>query len=471
MEDPGTKRGGRTRQAALLVAAALFMESLDGTIIATALPHMARSFAVGPLDLDIGVTAYLLAVGVGIPLSGWVADRVGGRRLFTGAMLLFGLASLACAASGTLIAFVAARIVQGLAAAMMTPVGRIIILRETPRDELVHTMALLTWPALLAPAIAPPLGGLVVEHLSWRWIFLANMPIGLAGAMVACRVLPEDPVAPPSSRPDLRGWLLWCGACGLLVGLAGQGGRLPPLWLGIGALLCIVTGAAAAGHFRRAPKPLLDLTMVSAPSFAHAMAGGSLVRMAILANPFLLPLLLQLGLGYSPAMSGVLILIGMSGNIAMKFATTPILRRFSYRSILLANGLFLSAGFAGLAMVGRDMPTAGLVLLLLLTGFGRSMHFTALNTLAFSEVPPERISGASTLSSAVQQVNAALGVALVALTVELSALIAGRGGHAMLTDYRAGFGAIALLSLAGTLDALRLAPRHRALFGRKERPA
>ncbi|UAK25650.1 MFS transporter [Sphingomonas nostoxanthinifaciens] len=206
---------------ALLVAGALFMEALDGTIIANALPAMARSFAIAPLDLGIGITAYLVAVGIGIPLSGWAANRIGGRRLFAGAMLLFALASFGCAASPGLASFTAARVVQGLAAAMMTPVGRIIVLRETPRSELVHTMALLTWPALLAPAVAPPLGGLIVEHLSWRWIFLFNLPIGAIGSVLAMRLLPDGEDRAPAAF-DLPGWLLWAVASGLLVLLVGR---------------------------------------------------------------------------------------------------------------------------------------------------------------------------------------------------------------------------------------------------------
>lgn len=462
-EEACRSTGGAAYGGALLVAAALFMEYLDGTIIATALPRMAESFGVTAVQLNVGITAYLVAVGAVIPLSGWLADRLGGRRVFIAAMLLFTLASLGCAASTTLTAFVIARIVQGVAAAMMTPVGRLLVLGNLPKRDLVQTIALLTWPALLAPAIAPPLGGIIVENASWRWIFLINLPLGLIGAIVASRLLTSGQ-RDRAAQLDGTGFLLWAAVSTGLVVLVGEAARLPiDVALALSAT-CIVVTAILVRHLRCAPNALFDLSTLRMRSLGHAVIGGSLVRMAILANPFLLPLFLQIGLGLSAARSGVLILIGMAGNIAMKFLTTPILARFPYRAILLVNGLLLAAGFAAFAFVGRGTPIEMTIGLLVATGLCRSMHFTALNTLAFADIPPARMTAASTLFSTAQQLNAALGVAAAGLAIEVSAL--GHGRPVALTDLQSGFLVVALLALGGTLDALRLDPHQRAIIRR-----
>ena len=460
------ERAHHARAGALLVAAALFMEYLDGTIIANALPHIARSFHVAAVDLDIGMTAYLIAVGIFIPLSGWVADRVGSRRAFTGAILGFTLASLGCAASGTLGIFVFFRILQGIAAAFMTPVGRLAVLHDARREDLVSTIALLTWPALLAPAIAPPLGGLIVEHTSWRWIFLINVPVGLLGAALVPRLLPQ--VRPRDPGPiDRRGMLLWAGSIALIVIAVDALARLGTAVTAALLAAAVLLGVAAWRHLRATPHPLLDLTVLRSASFAHAAIAGSFGRIAIMANPFLLPLLLQIGLGMPAAKGGVFILVGMSGNIAMKFATTPVLQMFTYRRVLLVNGALLAAGFGACAAIGPTTPEPWLLTLLVTTGMARSMQFTALNTLAFVDVEPQRMSAASTILSTVQQVNAALGVAISALIIKLSAQWRGSEPSMVLVDIHAAFVAIAALCLVGVLLAARLDPEARATIMRK----
>lgn len=449
----GHRANGASRAGALLVAAALFMEYLDGTIIANALPDIARSFAVTPVALDIGMTAYLAAVGIFIPASGWTCDRFGGRRVFGCAIAGFTLASLGCAASGSLGFFVVFRIVQGIAAAFMTPVGRILILRDTPPDQLIRIIALLTWPALLAPAIAPPLGGFIVDHASWRWIFLLNLPVGAAGLALVPHVLRITPPAAPGPF-DRLGFLWWSGAIVLLLGAVQVPATLGTI--GFALLLGAAAGFALVAwrHFGRVACPLLDPLTLRVATFAHVVIGGSLSRTAILANPFLLPLMLQIGLGMTAARTGVFLLIGMAGNIAMKFATTPILRRFDHARILRVNGVLLGAGFAAFATVGPRTPDAWLLALLVGTGLARSMQFTALNTLAFTAIPPARTAAASTMLSSVQQINAALAVAVSALVLTLSGALRG-SSRAGLPDFHIAFVFIGALCVAGAFVPLR----------------
>lgn len=448
-------RAKASRAPALLVATALFMESLDGTILANALPRMAPDFGVAPVDLKIAVTAYLVAVAVCVPLCGPTARRLGGRQLFQAAMALFTLASLGCALACTLPALIGARVVQGVAASMMLPVGRLLVLRDMPKDQLVRTIAVLTWPALLAPIVAPLLGGLIVEHASWHWIFLLNLPIGLAAMLLAPGLLPAAP-AEPGGTFDWPGFALWATAAALLVGTVSEAADLPGRVTLAVAIACAALVVLLVRHLARAAHPLFALEALSIATLRHTLVGGSLVRMAIFANPLLLPLMLQVGLRLSPVEAGFLILLGMLGNLGMKPLTTPILQRFSYRAILLVNGTALAIGFALFGLVGIGTPRGWLIALLVATGMARSMHFTALNTLAFRDVPPARMSAANLLAASAQQINAALGAAIGALAVEGWSLLAGTPGRAEPAAFHFAFACIAALTLLGTLDALRL---------------
>lgn len=447
--------------AAILVSASLFMEMLDGTILATALPSMARELGVPAVRLQLVMTAYLVAVAVCIPASGWLARRFDARRLFTAALALFTLASLACALSQGLAELVVARTFQGVAGAMMMPVGRLLILRDLPKDRLVHAIALLTWPALLAPAIAPPLGGLIVEYASWRWIFVLNLPLGLAGIALARRLLPAL-AAEATGRFDLPGLALWAVTAVLLVGVAADLPRLDR----IPALAAVAATILFVGllwrHLRRARHPLLELDLLADRNFGHTLLGGSLVRIAIFANPFLLPLMLQIGMGMSAIEAAMLLLVGTLGNLGMKPLTTPILQRFSYRAILLANGTLLSVGLALFAVVDAKAPQAVWAGLLMVTGMARSMHFTALNTLAFTTVPLARMTAANALFSTTLQLNAALGVAAGALALQLWPELAGGAGGDPLSPFRFAFAVVAVLAFLGTLDALRIDAREPA---------
>lgn len=440
----------------LLITCALFMEILDGSIITTALPSMAANFDTTAVELNIGVSAYLLALGVFIPASGWVADRLGTRRVFGAALAVFTLASALCGLCESVPTFVGLRVVQGAAGAMMNPVGRLVVMKFTPKERLMSTLSSLVWPALIAPVLGPPLGGFITAHAGWRWIFFLNVPLGVA-ALLATWVLIPDVRGETRRRFDAMGFILsGAGTFAVLAGLE---------WLvgapGIASAGLVVAGVlflvAAVRHFRRSAEPLLDLTLYAVPTFRAALRGGSLSRMAIGAAPFLLPLMFQVGFGYDPFHAGLLVLPVFAGNLLMKTLTTRTLRRFGYRPVLLVNGALCAVSLAACALFDPGSPTLFVVILLFASGLFRSLQFTALGTLAFADIPRSHMSDANGLFMAVSQIGMAAGVTLAALAV--------RAGHIVDTtwaiglagaDYRFAFIVIGLVALAGCMDAFGL---------------
>ncbi|WP_085315563.1 MFS transporter [Derxia lacustris] len=445
----------------LLVAGSFFMENLDGTVIVTALPAMAADFGVAPIDLNLGTSAYLIALAVFATASGWIADRFGTRRVFAGAIVLFTLASLLCAASGALPMFVAMRVLQGLGGALMVPVGRLVVLRGTPRHELIRAIATLTWPALVAPVLGPPVGGFITEHFGWQWIFLLNLPLGLLAFALALRLLPRTPGA--ATVPfdwagfGLAGSALFCTmAC-----LESLGQPAPSaLFIAASAAAGVTLGALAWRRFRRVDRPLIDLGALAVPSFGITARSGSLFRVAIAAVPFLVPLMFQLGFGYDAVHAGLLVLVVFAGNIAIKPATTAILRRLGFRRTLLLNGLGVALSIAACGLLTPATPLALTVAVLFVSGMCRSMQFTTLNTLAFADIAQPRMSGANTLFNLASQVSMGLGVALGALALRIghAALPAlGLAGTPALA-YRIAFAVVGLVALAGLVESRRLAP-------------
>ncbi|MGV8950509.1 MAG: DHA2 family efflux MFS transporter permease subunit [Cypionkella sp.] len=445
------------RRIAIIVAAAMFMQMLDGVIIATALPDMARSFGVRPLDMSVGVTSYMLASAIFIPIAGWLADRFGPQRIFLLAIALFTLASIACGLAQNLPQFVIARSIQGIGGAFMIPVGRLIVLRTAKKQELVEAIALITWPALIAPVIGPALGGAITTYLTWRWNFFINLPLGLVGMGLVLAFIPDSPERDP--RPlDWLGFILTGVSLGsLLYGLEclshAEGDYALPVGL---SLLGLVTGAMAIRHLYRAKVPLLDLRAFRHRTFAISnLFGGGYARMAINATPFLLPLLFQVSFGLDPLQAGGLTIAYFAGNLAMKTVTTWILRRFGFRNVLLINGVLstISIGACGALMPDTSY---GLVLgILFCAGLTRSMQFTALNTIAFADVDASERSSASTLSSMLQQVSMVLGVAVAALVLNASQAAGGRQALALI-DFQITFAVIALLALISAALMLRL---------------
>ena len=448
----------RPQLIALIVASCQFMSNLDSSIVNTSLPQMAGSFGVTPVDLSVGVTAYVIASAAFIPLSGWAAARFGSRRVFASAVAVFTLASIACGASATLWQFVIARGVQGLGGALMAPVGQAIVLRNTEKSALIRAIALITWPALLAPVLGPVLGGAITTYASWRWNFLLNAPLGLCAISLILLFIPREAAAPGRTL-DLRGFVLTSAALvclieGLEMLIAAENRWLSLALLAFGAVVAVL----AVRRLRQAEEPLLNLTPLKEQTYRLAVVDAGLAfRGVINATPFLLPLMFQVGWGLNPAQSGALLLIYFLGNIGIKPATTPILRRFGFRTVLIGNGVLIGASLLVCAGLTPAMPKALLAPLLFFAGAVRSMQFTALNTMSYSEIGPQDKASASTLSNMMQQTSLAIGVAGAALL--LQAAKAWRGDAVSgIADFRIAFVAVGLIGLVAALRFRALDP-------------
>jgi EmrB/QacA subfamily drug resistance transporter len=418
------------RLTAAVVASALFMQNMDGTIVATALPAMARDLGVDPVHLSSAITAYLVALTVFIPASGWVADRFGAKRVFMWAIATFTLASLACAAAANLPQLIAARIVQGIGGAMMVPVGRLILFRGVKREELLQATTWLTMPALIGPLMGPPLGGFLTDTLSWRSIFWVNVPVGIVGLLLTWRLLPA---APPEHHapPDVRGMMLIGGSLTLfMTGIECAGrGVLPPF----ASPACVAAGVLmfwmAVRHCRRVDDPAVDFSLLSIPTFHAATIAGSLFRAGAGALPFLVPLTLQAGFGYSASASGLVTFASALGSFCMRPMTSLALRRFSVRTVLCAGSVSFAAVLAVCSFMSQNWPAGGIFLLLLVGGLSRSLSFATMGALAFADVPKARLAAATSFQGTAQQLMKAVGVTVAAGTIQVTMIVA-PGAHA-----------------------------------------
>ncbi|MDR3435717.1 MFS transporter [Telmatospirillum sp.] len=448
----------RTTLCTLLVAGAFFMNNLDGTVIATALPQMAHSLHADVIDLNIGMTIYMLTLTVLIPISGWVADRVGTRTTFAAAIVIFTVSSVLCGLCSNLLSFTVARILQGVGGSMMVPVGRLLVLRGAEKKDLMRVIAYLTWPGLAAPVLGPPLGGFITAYADWRWIFFLNLPLGVT-ALVLTFFLVRNEKAEKSAPFD---WLtfLSIGVCSLslISGLELLSQNVVALWTAIVLLvLAACSGAFALKATRRAQAPLIDLESMKLPTFAANIIGGSLFRIAISVSPFLLPLLFQVGFGMDAFQSGMLVLALFAGNLSMKAATTLVLRRFGFRNVLIVNGLLTSLLILLCATFTAGEPRIVVAVILFANGLSRSMQFTSLSTLAFVDVPAERMSSANSFVSFAQQMTGSLGVVTGALMLRLAALLAGNAsGQPTIADFHIAFVFSSLLALCGLVGLRKL---------------
>src|SRR6266581_2149034 len=456
----------------LIVATALFMENMDSTVIATSLPAIAQALGTNPLALKLAVTSYLLSLAIFIPASGWTADRFGTRNVFRAAIGVFVLGSIGCAASHSLEQFVVSRIVQGMGGAMMTPVGRLVLVRAVDRRALVDAMAWVSVPALIGPICGPPLGGFITTYASWHWIFLINVPIGLIGIVLASHFIANIRIERPDPF-DFIGFLLsGCAVAGLAFGLSAMGLDFLPTSV-VASLLCggAIAAAAYVIHARHAPAQILDLNLLRLPTFRASIFGGFLFRLGIGALPFLLPLLLQVGFALTPFQSGLITFTAALGAMFMKAAVASVLRRFGYRNVLLYNALISSAFLAACASFVQGMPFAAMVAILLSGGFFRSLQFTSINTIAYAEIEPAKMSRATAMVAAAQQLSLSTGVAVGALVVELMLQLK-HSPSISINDFPPAFLIVGLLSASAVFIFMRLPPDAGAeLSGRKAEPS
>ncbi len=432
----------------LIVACGLFMENLDSTVVATALPAIARSLHEDPLRLNLAITSYLLSLALFIPLSGWVADRIGARTVFGSAIVVFTLGSIGCGFSESLGQLVATRMLQGLGGAMMVPVGRLVLMRTIPKAELVNAMTYLTVPALIGPVMGPPVGGFIVTYSSWRWIFFINIPIGILGVLLTRRFIPD--LAEEVRRPlDGRGFALTAlGLAGLMFGFETIGRDLLPNQA-VAGLLAIgaICTALYALHARRTPNPILDLSLFKYVTFRANTVGGTLFRTGIGALPFLLPMMFQLAFGLTAFSSGLLTFTSTAGAMFMKMTAARIIRTFGFRRVLIGNAVISTAFILSYALFKPSTPHALIIATLLAGGFFRSLQFTSLQTIAYAEVAPAQMSQATTMVSVAQQLALSFGVGLGAMLLHVTVWWSG-GAELTPAHFSFAFLGVGLVSLA-----------------------
>ncbi len=447
----------RERLIPLIVAVALFMENMDSTVIATSLPAIAADIGAHPLELKLAITSYLLGLAIFIPASGWIADRFGARTVFRTAIAVFMIGSIGCALSHSLGNFVVARFIQGMGGAMMSPVGRLVLMRTIEKHKLIDAMALVTMPALIGPVIGPALGGFITTYATWHWIFLINIPIGVLG--IALVSIFFDELRADTREPfDSTGLMLvGLGVGGLSFGMTVAG--IAPVPTAVTATL-IVGGALATVlyvvHARRVAAPIVDLTLFRLPTFRAGVVGGFLFRIGVGALPFLLPLLMQLGFGMTPFQSGLVTLSSSVGALLMKTAASRIVKWLGFRNVLVWNGLIAAAaGIVAPAIFTQTMPVAVMIAILLTGGFFRSLQFTSVGVIAFADVEPARMSRATSLVAMGQQLSQSVGVAIGALTLE--AILDLRGEtHLTADDFPPAFLLAGLISASSILLFARM---------------
>jgi EmrB/QacA subfamily drug resistance transporter len=441
---------------ALIVACAVFMETLDGTVIATSLPAIAADLHQDPITLKLALTSYLLSLAIFIPASGWAADRFGARTVFRIAIVVFTLGSILCGLSSNLSEFVGARMIQGMGGAMMVPVGRLVLLRSVERSEVVGALAYLMIPSLLGPIAGPPIGGFITTYFHWRWIFFVNVPIGIVGIVLVSLFIKN--VRGGAPRPlDLPGFLiLGSGLASLVFGVTVIGRGL------VGTT--IVVALIAAGillliiyvlHARRAKFPILELRLLKISTFRASLTGGSVFRIGVGALPLLLPLMLQLGFGMNPFQSGTITFVSSAGAMLMKATAPPILRFFGFRRVLIFDALLSSAFFASYGLFTISTPILVMMSVLLVGGFIRSLEFTSLNAIAYADIEDQAMSQATSFAAVAQQLSLSFGIAVGAIVIELAREF--RGDSVLTTsDFHWGFLIIALISASSVLSYLRL---------------
>lgn len=439
------------------------MEYLDTTVIATALPQMARSFGVGPNELSLGITTYMLALAIFIPVSGWVADRFGSRTVFFSAIVVFTFASALCGLSNDVATFTAARLLQGVGGAMMVPVGRLIVVRNTDKDRLMQAISTITWPAVAAPVLGPPIGGFITTYASWRWIFLLNVPFAI-GALVAVSALVPNLRGIVRKPLDLAGLAL-SGAALTSILYGAELGSQPDAYPWKAAAIVAAGlgfGWLALRHAKYKVHPLIDFSILKIPTFSVTVVTGSLTRIGLGAVPYLMPLLFQIGFGLSAFHSGLLLLASALGNLGMKALTIRTFQRFGFRLVSIVAVAIAGIVIIACGMLTPQSPLAWVLVVVFSYGLARSMQLSTLATLAYADVGPPQMSAASTLWSAAAQMTIGLGIAFGAVSLRVAAFLNGgtrqpEGVHFTLADFRVAFMFAGMLTLLSVVGYLRMA--------------
>jgi EmrB/QacA subfamily drug resistance transporter len=447
-----------SRITPLILATALFMENMDSTVIATSLAAIAADIGTDPISLKLALTAYLVALAIFIPISSWMADRFGARNVFRVAMLVFMLGSVACAFANSLPTFVLARFLQGMGGAMMGPVARLVLVRSTPRHQLVNAMAWLTIPGLIGPIIGPPFGGFLTTYLSWHWIFLINVPIGLLGITLVGRFLPETQRNAPR-RIDMKGFFLAGAAFALfafgvsVISLP----ALPPVVGVIATAMGIGLGVIYSRHALSIEYPLLDLRLFRFPIFRASVVAGTFFRLGQGATPFLFPLMLQLSFGMTPFQSGMVTFTASIGQITAKFFGTWIFSKFGFRNTLTVATAISALGVAVMGLYSPETPIWLIIVVLIFVGLWQSTFWTGSNAFLFADIDDKDTGGANVIGQVSGQLTMALGVTLGGSVLEMAR--ASHGGDLVLSDFHTAFFAVGAVCLFSTLMFMRL-PRN-----------
>ncbi len=399
-----------------LIAVAFFMESLDTTILNTAVPTIAAALHVVPLSMKAVLASYTLSLAVFIPISGWMADRFGTRRVFASAIGIFTLGSFLCGLASNIHVLVGCRILQGCGGAMMMPVGRLTLVRTFPKSELVRAMSFVAIPGLVGPMLGPIAGGLIVAYLHWRLIFFVNIPIGVVGLYLVYRHLPDYREA-HTDPLDVLGLLLFGSGVGLLSYVLEVFGEhtLSGAWIGALLAVSVLLLAGYGWHATRTPHPMLRLALFRIRTFRAAVSGSFLTRLGIGGIPFLFPLLYQVGLGFSPIQSGLLMMPQAIAAMSLKVTMPRILARLGYRAVLLSNTIIIGLQILLFATIGRTTPIPVVVLEVFAYGFFTSLQYTSMNTLVYADVDAAQASSASSIASTAQQMSISFGVATASL--------------------------------------------------------
>jgi len=449
------------RMAIIAVASALFMQSIDSTALSTALPTLAKAFATNPIHLKLCLTAYIMALAVFVPASAWMADRYGARRVFIGAMMVFLLGSVLCAQSHSLLQLVGSRVLQGAGGAMMTPVGRIIVVGSHPREQLVKAMIWLTTPAMLGPILGPPLSGFILSIADWPWIFYINLPVGVLGAAAVLRFVPRISQPHPGRFDGLGFALAATAISAAMIGAEALGVDLFPAWVEYAAwTLAAAAGAGYVAYARDKEKPVLDLRLLKVATFRVNQTGGSLIRMTLGAMPFLLPLLLQGGLGWTPLQAGGLTMASAVGSMGARVGAQTVLQRFGFKRTLIFTALTCGVAVGATGWFRGSTPIWLMAGVLALGGFLRSNHLTSVSTLAFADIPDRQVSQASSFTAVVQQMSQALGITLAGLMLHAAQLLSGPGVQPLAPkNFILPFAAVGLCGMLAALTYLPL-PRN-----------